>query len=219
MHRLLFQKVGDGVYLSHLDLIRVFQRAFKRGGVMLKHSQGFAPKPYVSVALALSVGVQSVCEIMDFELENDIPVPADLKERLNATLPAGIRVLEVYDSDRKTKELTHLNAKLVLEYDNGTPADAKSAIEELLNRDEVIVKKFSKKGETETNIIPMILQFSVAEVSAQELTLDVTVCAQNPTLNPMLIISAIETYLPKYAPNFAFCRREEVLDNLGNPFR
>lgn len=219
MHRLLFQKVGDGVFLSHLDLIRVFQRAFKRGGVMLKHSQGFAPKPYVAVALALSVGMHSVCEIMDFELENDIPVPADLAERLNATLPAGIRVLEVYDSERKTKELTHLKAILTLEYDNGIPAGAEDAIRELLSREEVIVKKFSKKGETETNIAPLICEFSIHRASEQELQLHATVCAQNPTLNPMLIATAIENYLPEYRPDFAFCLRKEVLDSTGKTFR
>jgi len=219
MHRLLFEKVGEGVFLSHLDLIRAFQRSFRRGGVMLKHSQGFAPKPYVSVALALSVGMHSVCEILDFELENDAPVPADLAQRLNKTLPAGIRVLEVYESDRKTKELTHLKATLTLEYDNGIPVGTEDTIAALLGREDVTVKKFSKKGETETNIAPMILEFSTERASEQELLISATVCAQNPTLNPMLIATAIEAYLPQFAPDFVFCRREEVLDSEGKTFR
>ena len=219
MHRLLFEKVGDGVFLSHLDLIRVFQRAFKRGGVMLKHSQGFAPKPYVAVALALSVGVESTCEILDFELENDVPVPADLARRLNATLPLGIRVLEVYESQRKTKELTYLRSTLTLEYDGGVPAGAREAISELLGREEVVVKKFSKKGETETNIAHMILEFTTTIKASQELELSVLICAQNPTLNPALIASAVEFYLPQYRPDFTAIRRDEVLDAEGKTFR
>ena len=57
MPRVLFEKVGNAVWISHLDLMRLFQRAFKRAGLPLKHSQGFNPRPYVAVALPLSVGV------------------------------------------------------------------------------------------------------------------------------------------------------------------
>ena len=219
MPRLLFEKVGDGIYLSHLDLIRAFQRAFNRAGLMLKHSQGFSPKPYVAVALALSVGMHSVCEIMDYELEEDAPVPENLPERLNATLPRGIRVLEAYDAGYKFKELAYLTATVHLEYDGGIPAGAAGAITELFGREEVVVSKHSKKGDVETNIRPMIRELSIQEASAQELQLHCTVCAQNPNLNPMLMVSAIESYLPGCKPDFAFCRRLEVLTADGKTFR
>lgn len=55
MNRLLFEKTGDAVYLSHLDLMRVFQRAFKRAGVMIWHSQGFSP-PRVCFHCAAAAG-------------------------------------------------------------------------------------------------------------------------------------------------------------------
>ena len=45
MPRLLFAKTGNAVWISHLDLMRVFQRAFRRGGILIRHSQGFAPGP------------------------------------------------------------------------------------------------------------------------------------------------------------------------------
>ena len=60
MNRLLFEKTGDAVYLSHLDLMRVFQRAFKRADIMIWHSQGFSPRAYVSIALCPSVLKASV---------------------------------------------------------------------------------------------------------------------------------------------------------------
>ena len=63
MNRLLFEKAGDAVYLSHLDLMRVFQRAFRRADIMIWHSQGFSPRAYVSIALPLPVGSESCCEI------------------------------------------------------------------------------------------------------------------------------------------------------------
>ena len=58
MNRLLFEKRGDAVYLSHLDLMRVFQRTFKRAGILIWHSQGFSPRAYVSIALPLPVGME-----------------------------------------------------------------------------------------------------------------------------------------------------------------
>ena len=68
MLRALFQKSGNAVYISHLDLMRLFQRAFKRAGLPLTHTQGFNPRPSVSIALPLSLGVESQCELLDFEL-------------------------------------------------------------------------------------------------------------------------------------------------------
>ena len=110
MNRLLFEKRGDAVYLSHLDLMRVFQRAFKRADILIWHSQGFSPRAYVSIALPLPVGMESRCEILDFEIEDGaVELPA-LAGRLNAVLPAGIRVLSAYESARKVKELTRLQA-------------------------------------------------------------------------------------------------------------
>ena len=64
MPRALFQKTGNAVYISHLDLMRLFQRAFKRAELPLTHTQGFNPRPSVSIALPLSVGVESRCELL-----------------------------------------------------------------------------------------------------------------------------------------------------------
>ena len=71
MRRLLFEKTGSAVWMSHLDLMRLFQRAFKRAELPLTHTQGFNPRPSVSIALPLSVGVESVCELLDFDLEGE----------------------------------------------------------------------------------------------------------------------------------------------------
>jgi radical SAM-linked protein len=98
MPRILFTKTGDAVWISHLDLMRLFQRAFKRAGLPLTHTQGYNPRPSVSIALPLSVGVESVCELLDFDLEGET-VPCDeITCRLNDVLVPGIRVLETYDN-------------------------------------------------------------------------------------------------------------------------
>ena len=56
MPRALFEKSGNAIFISHLDLMRLFQRAFKRAGLPLTHTQGYSPRPSVSIALPLSVG-------------------------------------------------------------------------------------------------------------------------------------------------------------------
>ena len=128
MHRLLFEKTGNAVYISHLDLMRLFQRAFKRGGLNLKHTQGFSPRAMVSIALPLSVGVESRCEILDYELVDQDVTFQEVRDRLNASLPAGVKVLDAYDSPRKPKDLTHLDVAIGLEYDNGVPEGTVDAI-------------------------------------------------------------------------------------------
>ena len=219
MNRLLFEKRGDAVYLSHLDLMRVFQRAFKRADILIWHSQGFSPRAYVSIALPLPVGTESRCEILDFEIEDGSVELSSLPQRLNAVLPAGIRVISAYESARKVKELALLQAEVTLEYDGGIPADAQKKLAALFARERIVITKRSKKGDKEVDLRPLIASMSIAAVSTCELRLECVLSAQNPGLNPQLLVSAIETYLPEAAPDFARICRVEVLDAQQNPFR
>ena len=218
--RLLFEKTGNGIWISHLDLMRLFQRAFKRGGLHLKHTQGFSPRAVVSIALPLSVGVESVCEILDFELVGQDELTCEeIKNRLNATMPAGIRVLEVYDSDVKIKHLTHLSCRIMLEYDNGVPTGTEDAIRALFARESLVLTKRGKNGPVEQDIIPMIRALEVSSLNGQELALDCVICAQNPSLNPAQIVAAIESCCPVHKPDFARIRRTRILKENGEDFR
>ena len=219
MNRLLFEKTGDAVFISHLDLMRIFQRAFKRADIMIWHSQGFSPRAYVSIALPLSVGMSSRCEILDFDVEDGSVDLAKLPQKLNQTMPEGIRVLSAYESDRKIKQLAYLQADVTLEYDGGVPTEAEDAIRELFARRSVTVHKRTKRGEADLDLIPLIRQLSLEKISAQELVLHTVVTALNPTLNPQLLVTAIETELAKYAPDFSRVHRVEVLDAQMQAFR
>ena len=216
MPRLVFEKMGDSVWISHLDTMRVFQRAFRRAGLMLKHSQGFTPRAIVSIALPLSVGVQSRCELLDYELELDAPVTPEL---LNAQLPAGIRVLEVICDGRKIKGLTHLSATLTLVYDGGISDEQMKALQALYHRDSLVLEKHSRKGKTETDILPMLCSMKLERVDEKTVDMKVLVCAQNPSLNPQLLVTAIEIYAPELAPDHSVIIREEVYDGEGKVFR
>ena len=216
MPRMVFEKTGSSVWISHLDLMRVFQRAFRRAGLLLKHSQGFTPRAIVSIALPLSVGMESCCELLDFELEDGSIPNADL---LNSKLPDGIRVLSVYQEERKIKELTHLRAYLRLTYDHGVPDGAEEGICQLFLQESLVMEKHSRKGKTEVNILPMLTEFAMEQAGPNTLEWNVLVCAQNPALNPQLLVSALEIYAPQWKPDGVFCKRMEIYDAEGTVFR
>ena len=218
MPRALFEKTGNAVWMSHLDLMRVFQRSFKRAGLLLKHTQGFNPRPSVSIALPLSVGIESRCELLDFELDGQTFPNHEIMSRLNTTLVDGVRILNVYDDGQKIKHLALLSCVITLEYDGGVPGNAIEEIQGLFSRDEVLVEKKNKNGITQQNIIPMIRRLNVTG-EGNAISLDAVVSCQNPTLNPMQLAAAITQYLPDLTPDFSYCRRCEIYDTNETIFR
>lgn len=219
MPRLLFEKTGNAVWISHLDLMRVFQRAFKRAGLPLTHTQGFNPRPSVSIALPLSVGVHSKCEMLDFALSVDGVSFDEIKYKLNGALIDGITVLDVYDTGKKVGGLTLLNCQIDMYYDDGIPEYAAERIYALFRENEVTVPKKTKSGFQDQNIITMIRKLHVERVGNNKLSIDCLICCQNPTLNPSQILLAIEKYLPEMKPNHTVCTRLEVYDNNETIFR
>lgn len=218
MPRILFEKTGNAVWISHLDLMRLFQRAFKRAGLPLKHTQGFNPRPSVSIALPLSVGVQSHCELLDFDLDtNEILSCSQIVTRLNHALVDGVRVLDCYEDGGMLRDLAYLRCKLTLEYDNGCD-EAASAIREMLAGESLIVPKKTKNGIQDQDIIPMIRSCEV-ESDGSTVVLDTIVCCQNPTLNPMQIAEAIRIHKRSYAPDFVKCCRISLYDRQEAKFK
>lgn len=219
MTRLLFEKTGNAVWISHLDLMRLFQRAFKRAGLTLKHTQGFNPRPSVSIALPLSVGVQSQCELLDFELDGEIVDNRFILEKLNHALVKGVRVIEVYDDGRKIRDLSLLACSVELEYDGGGAAEAAAYIQNLFEHPSLTVTKKSKNGPLEQDIIPMIKKLTVSAIDDNTVQMNALVCCQNPSLNPMQLVAAVEHYMPQWKPDHAVCRRIELYDSNEKIFR
>lgn len=219
MPRALFEKTGKAAYISHLDLMRLFQRAFKRAGLPLTHTKGFNPRPSVSIALPMSLGMESHCELLDFELEGEMVSLSEIKDRLNETLTEGVHILEVYDNGAKPRHLAYLSCDVTLEYDAGVPAGAVDRIRELFAQQEVIVEKKGKNGTTEQNIVSMIRKLVIQEINQQELCLQALICCQNPALNPGQLVAAISKYLSDLTPDFVRIIRTEIYNNDQEIFR
>lgn len=219
MPRALFEKTGNAVWMSHLDLMRLFQRAFKRAGLPLTHTQGYNPRPSVSIALPMSVGVESHCELLDFDLEGCSASNREIQDKLNEALVDGVRVLSVYDNAGKLKNLALLDCTITLEYDGGVPEAACRQIEDLFSSPQVVVEKRGKNGTSDVDIIPMIRTVTAQQLDSNTCTISARICCQNPTLNPALMVAAIERYLPELKPDFAKFCRNEIYDLNENIFR
>ena len=79
-------------------------RTFRRSGLPIWYTEGFHSHPYYSFALALSLGFESSCEILDFNLNEEVPYE-EIKERLNAVMPEGMKILSVAEPKLK---ITHI---------------------------------------------------------------------------------------------------------------
>jgi len=219
MPRLLFEKTDRAIWISHLDLMRLFQRAFKRAGLPLTHTQGFNPRPSVSIALPLSVGVSSTCELLDFDLDGETVSCDEICRRLNEKLVDGVKVLRVYDTGRKLREIAFLRCNVIMGYDRGVPQDALQQIRTLFEQDNLTMQKKTKNGIQEIDIIPMIRQLDICQQDGNTLIIEAMICCQNPSLNPVMLHTAVGEYLPEYKADFAKCHRLEIYDSEQNVFR
>ena len=216
--RIRFSKSGPACYISHLDLMRTFQRAFLRAGIPIRHTEGVNPHAHVSIPLPLSVGFSSACEVLECQVLN-VPLE-EVPARMNAALPAGITVTRCYEAVRPVKELCYVNYIVTLEYEAGAPFGAERDIQALLERDSLVMTKRSKKaksGFTEVDLIPLIARASVEE-RRDTIALDLVLKAQNPGLNPELVVAAVREHCPDASPDFVSIHRRAVLDGSFQPW-
>lgn len=143
-----FFKTGNMKYISHLDIMNVFQRAFRRAEIKLAYSQGFSPHPKLSIAHPLSLGIESIGEYMEVELV-DHHNPQDLQLALNRQLPKGIGLLSVKEMTKKIKSIA---AEIQFgEYELSFPkgeldySQLEKAIHDFLELEEILVIKKTKE--------------------------------------------------------------------------
>lgn len=211
--RLRFEKTDRAVYISHLDLMHTMQRAFSRAGYELKYSEGFNPHPQISIALPLSVGASSLCEIMDFKLAHEADI-AEIPAKLSAVMPEGIRVVDCYVAESKPALIKYLEIEGSFEYDERPLDEMCAALENFFSAEEIVITKKTKRGMGESDIKPAIknISFSVDEDGVK---LHAVISAQEPTLNPSLLADALSQKAPKIAPDFAkFTRLETYYANM-----
>ena len=172
--RIKFNRGREVMFISHLDLMRVFDRAFRRGNIPISFSKGFNPHANMVFGLPLQVGVTSECEYLDITLAPDDDDKGDsgftidsLINSLNAQLPRGIRVLEAKRRENKSNimsQITHAEYIVTLmteSFKEGTLELIKSRVEYFLNSETCLVKKTNRVGVRDVDIRPLVKSIEV----------------------------------------------------------
>lgn len=215
--RIKFEKADPVKYISHLDMMRTFERAFRRAKLPLAYSEGFTPHPKLTFSPALSVGVTSSGEYMDAEFYEDIPAQ-EVLNRLNSCLPKGLKVLQACNSAGKYN-ISEVNAALytVTITGNFIKEDIVKAVQELLNQAEITVEKVSKKGIKKVNIAPMIHSIEVLGNNADEILLGMNIAiGQEGCVSPDMIVKALGKPISKELKIKHIHRKELYLIKEGN---
>ena len=161
--RMLFTKTGDLQYISHLDLHRTFTRMLVRAGVPLWYSEGYSPHPRLAFAPPLSVGAESVYELVDVNVVGDADTvnPAALFEKLRDTHIPGLAVKDLYLPSRPFSAITHADYTICIHTD-GADAERAARCAEALSSAPLVVLKRTKKGERDVDISPQIASVRAA---------------------------------------------------------
>uniref|UniRef100_UPI003FEEC09C TIGR03936 family radical SAM-associated protein n=1 Tax=Fusobacterium mortiferum TaxID=850 RepID=UPI003FEEC09C len=143
--RVYFDKYGEMKFISHLDLLRFFERLFNKAEIPVKYSEGFHPRPKMSFGSPISLGTEAYNEIMDFETDAEIS-NEEVVKRLNESAVLGFKVHKVEEVPRKSSIMEEFTNML---YTVEGSREDMDKLEELFNRDEILEVR-EKKGKTVT---------------------------------------------------------------------
>ena len=193
-----FSKTGRMAHISHLDLSRVFLRALRMTGLRPIYSQGFNPHPKMSIALPLSLGQSSVCELLEIETLDDCATASSVDD-LNSRLPNDIHVLSIRKKPESvSKSLASYVSAAEYEILCDGIFDANERLYAFFAQDHIMIKKTSKKtGQTtEKDIRPDMLTFSVRKELRGWLLCRVTLKAEaGSVLSPKTFFDAFISFI------------------------
>jgi len=193
--RFYFSKADEVKYVGHLDTIELFDRAFRRAKLPISFSEGFNPRPKLSFAHPLAVGISSNGEIGEIELVEKM-AELDFMTKLNNVLPNPIRIIKVEYTDEK-KSLMSLvkSAEYTIQIDDENVSSHN--IEDMLNRTSIEFEKTSKSGKKSiVDIKPLVLSWKWIKQENKEFRIDL-VTGSNENLRPDTIVKlfgAVEKY-------------------------
>jgi len=201
--RFRYSKTGKAKFISHLDLMTTLQRSFLRAGIKLKYSEGFNPHPYMSVALPLSVGCESLCEMIDVAIQDSI-IPDIGKIKL----PEGITINDAYIPNRKFNDIEWIEINACLRYDDKADENVSKKLFNCFTKDCIIISKRTKRGFKELDIAPYIKDVDIS--SDGGICLKAKISAQNPTINTDDLLSAVQNDIK---PVFVDLKRIDIYDS------
>ena len=200
-----FSKEGDIKYISHLDVMRMFRRAFKRAGLDLVYSNGFNPHPKLSIAAPLPLGFTSTDEWMDVETKEDFRAD-NLKQALQQEMPVGITILEVRAKELQPNKANPMLAARVTAAKYMIAADLpeqtlakiqQDTAEQFLAQEHIFVEKRQKKKKTmqKVDIRSKIRSLLLHRVDDKLFLSTLLSTGSASNLNPSLLLHAFLAWL------------------------
>ena len=159
-YRVRFTKTGKMRFLSHHDLMRLFERALRRTGLPLRMTEGYNPHPVIAFPTALGLGIESVDEILEFELSS-WSAPRQIEKLLGEQLPEGVAVASAEAFDRKQRSFVNY-----VEYEASIPAQGeglRDRIAAFLALKECPVERASDKGSKTVEIRQYVMALDLEE--------------------------------------------------------
>jgi radical SAM family uncharacterized protein/radical SAM-linked protein len=168
--RVWFGKQGDMAFVSHLDIMRLFDRVMRRSGLPIAFTGGYHPSPRISVALALPLGATSSGEIVDFELTQPLDINT-FRQKLAEVLPSDIPIYDVVQLDLKAPAATQgLEAAeyllTVTSPEAATPAHWQDWIDTIKQKNEIWWEQTTKSGKTQlVNLRDRLFELELIETA------------------------------------------------------
>ena len=189
--RLTFKKTDEAVFISHLDISRLFVRALNRAGIKVKYTQGFNPHAYIVFGVPLSLGYESICERVDFEVISN-ETDGEIIERLNRAMPGGIEITDCRAPVKKFKEIGFAGWDIIAEKDAPLSDGELSAISELLSRDSLMIVKETKRTTSEVDLMEKSRGIEVMRRGENSVRIRAALSSRpEDVLNPEYVVRAV----------------------------
>ena len=219
--RILFRKVGNLQYISHLDLQRTFSRVLVRAGLPLWYTKGFNPHIKMIFGLPLPVGAESECELLDIRIEREMS-NEEICRRLNDELTEELAVKEVYPPEHKFTDIAY--AAYEFRFITADPDLAKERIATCLAKGPLTAIRKTKSTEKEIDVREFIKRYDLRR-EGEAIVLDAVLdAAEGRVLSPEVLVSALRTHAgilsgDPMAERYRVLRRRLFLSDAETEFR
>ncbi len=191
--RFKYEKNEEVKYIGHLDVMSMFDRAFRRANIAIEYSQGFHQRSQIIFALPSSVGVISKCEYFTVNIEDNITIEESI-ERLNNELPKGFKIIEAIEF---SKDINIVLAVKEAKYRITVESTMFKEIKQLFTQDTIYVTRIVRKNNVEykMNIVPYINSIEIEKNGNDLINIYVNIKAgAEENLKPDYIIQALLEY-------------------------
>ena len=183
--KISYSKLGAAKYFGHLELANILMRAIQRAGIIIKFSEGFHPKPKVSFADPLPIGMESESESVYLTVSDNIR-PEDVMNNLNCQLPEGLFIHRCVLTSSKPEQERNNNKTYMISLHTGF--FDKQKVDYFFNLPELIITKKNRKGEKKIDLKESVSAIEILKPSKLKMTLKT---GAGKTVRPLEVIKNI----------------------------